>query len=211
MRHRQRHAVADILQPHSPGNIGDVSQLATERHSVQVFRAALARCRKPDFIARRRPHYALDGPPPGREFSLLSVRFNHRNRPLIVAARVFVIRKCDPFPVRRDLRRADPINGVEQHFPYGIFQPPMPGFGNVAHYRKMFPVCRPVRVLYVVHHFARSSPAQRNPGQRSRLRVPGEENRVQPECQFPILRDRKQVRILNSQFPRAAFACPRHV
>ena len=75
--------------------------------------------------------------------------------------------------------------------------------GIVAHHRHTLAVRGPVGVLHVVQHFSRRSPTQRNPRQRPAARIAAVIYGVEPNRQFPALRDRKQFRILQPQFARA--------
>src|SRR6266849_10326251 len=122
-----------------------------------------------------------------------------------------MIRKRYPLPVRRYLRMADPVDAVEEHLPDRILQTPVSVLRYVTDYRHILPVRRPVRVLHIVEHFSRRSAAHWNPRQRSRLRKAAKAHRVEPNRQFPALRDGQQFRALYPEFARARVIRAPHI
>ena len=116
-----------------------------------------------------------------------------------------------PLPIRRNFRVADPVDTVEQNLPNGILQTPVAVFRNVSHHGHVYAVCGPVCVLHILQHFSWSSPAQRNPRQRPGPRIAAVTHRVEPDRQFSALGDRKQFRILQSEFARARIIRARQV
>ena len=134
MRDHQRRSIPHILQPHAPGTLV-MGRSLPERVTAIGFRALPAvGCGKPDLVARRRPENSLHAISSPRTVSFLSVAVgrDHGNRTFVVASRVFMVGKGDPFAVRRNLGVADPVDAVEQHFANGILQAPMTVFGNVT-------------------------------------------------------------------------------
>ena len=98
----------------------------------------------------------------------MPIRFDHGHRTLVVAAGIFVVRERHALAVRRNLGMADPVNAVKQHLAHRIFQPPVAVLRDEAHHGHVFAVRCPVRVLHVLQHFAGSSSAQGDPGERPR-------------------------------------------
>src|SRR6202140_849807 len=105
----------------------------------------------------------------------------------------------------------DPSDGVQQNLADRIFQTPVIVFRNVTDDRHGVAVRRPIRVLYVVQNFVRRSSTQRNSRQRSTARVSAVKLRVQTNRQFSAFGNRKQFRILDSQFTRARIVRARHI
>src|SRR5579863_6286827 len=103
---------------------------------------------------------------------------------LVIAIGIFMIGNSHPFAVRRNFRRADPVDAVKQNFTDWVFQMPVTRLRHEDRDGYLFAISGPVRIAYILYHLARRAAAQRKAGKRSHACVSAEINGIEANREF---------------------------